>query len=256
MCNFGNRCGHDPRAPQLRPIHCPQEGKGGLPPLLRLAVAALVEYYEKPNLLPTLNNANGKSSQQRSERREALIRILSAIIHRMDIASLRVGVPRSDGSFYDYSIAELAEAAGLEFKRAQRAISDLKTAGLINIKQIKQRTADGACRSFVAIKTITRSLFALLGLGAMFSKEHEKRAKKQRKSQRAQAQESIAAKSLLQRCSQGLALQIPRRHEPEIDENRRRQEAIMIGETKIKHPHWSHDQILDHVKKELDARGV
>lgn len=251
---FGNRCGHDPRAPQLQPTIQPKTGKGGLPPLLRLAVEKLRKYFTNPDLLPTLNAANKSSRQQRGERRESCVRVLSTLLHRMDIATLRVGVPRSDGSHYDYSIEQIAEAAGLGLKRTKRAIADLKRAGLITINQVRRKASDNSFKSLVAIKTINRSLFATLGLGAMFSRENEKRAKRQRKSQRSQAKQSIAIQSIMQQV--GGSKTPPRRIEPKLDENRRRQELTMMGEILEQHPDWPRDKILAHIKKALDSRNV
>lgn len=250
----GNRCGHDPRAPQLQPTIRPKTGKGGLPPLLRLAVEKLGEYFTNPDLLPTLNAANKSSRQQRTERRESCMRVLSALLHRMDIGSLRVGVPRSDGSFYDYSIDQISQAAGLGLKRTKRAITDLKRAGLITIHQVRRKAADSTFKSLVAIKCISRNLFAALGLGAMFSREHEKRAKRQHKSQRSQAKASIAIQSIVQHVGGGITSS--RRTEPKLDENRRRQELAMMGDVLEQHPDWSRDRILAHIKKTLDARNV
>jgi hypothetical protein len=252
---LGNRCGHDPRAPQLRPAVCPKEGKGGLPPLLRLAVEKLAEYYKNPDLLPTLNAANRSSRRQKSERREACVRVMSTLLHRMDIGTLRVGVPRGDGSFYDYSLEQIAEAAGLGLKRATRAFADLKTAGLITLIQVREHVSEGVYRSRVGIKKISRNLFASLGLSSMFTREHEKRAKRQRKTQRTRAKEALSVASIMQQVGQGTP-RTPRKTEPQFDENRRRQELAMMGEVLEKHPDWSRPQILAHIKKALDARKV
>lgn len=222
--------------------------------MLRLAVEKLGEYFSNPDLLPTLNAANKSSRQQRGERRESCVRVLSTLLHRMDIATLRVGVPRSDGSHYDYSIDQIAEAAGLGLKRTKRAIADLKRAGLVTINQVRRKAADNSFKSHAAIKTISRSLFAALGLGAMFSREHEKRSKRQRKSQRAQAKQSIAIQSIMQQVGGGKTP--PRRTEPKLDENRRRQELAMQGELLQAHPNWTPAQIKDQIKKTLDARNV
>lgn len=251
----GNRCGHDPRAPQLAPVIQPKTGQGGLPPVLRLAVEKLAAYFDNPELLPTLNAANRSNRQQKSERREACIRVLSTLLHRMDIGSLRVGIPRGDGTYYDYSIAQIAEAAGLGLKRTQRAIADLKQAGLIKINQIREKVANNSFRSFVAVKTITRSLFAALGLGSMFSREHEKRSKRQHKHQRTQAKASLALQSILQQVSGG-GRTASRHVEPKLDENRRRQELALMGEYYERYPDWPRSKILAHVNKDLDARKV
>jgi hypothetical protein len=255
MMILGNRCGHDPRAPQLRPVVCPKEGKGGLPPLLRLAAEKLVEYYNGPDLFPTLNAANRSSRLQRSERRESCMQLLTALIHRMDIRTLRVGVPRGDYSFYDYTVEQLAEFTGLGLKRAKRALGDLKRAGLVTVQQVRKKAEDGSFKSRAAVKTICRSLFAALGLGAMFNREHEKRAKRQRKSKRSQARESISAMSIMQQIAGGVKPATSGTH-AKLDENRRRQELDLMGEVLQEHPDWGRDKIMAHIHRILDARGV
>jgi hypothetical protein len=93
----GNRCGHNPLSPRF--FEPPQQHKA-LPGILRKLTKKLSSYYDSPaNILPTLNLANGKDSQQRSERREACLQLLGCLIHFLDLLTLRVGIPKEDGTF-------------------------------------------------------------------------------------------------------------------------------------------------------------
>ena len=58
-------------------------------------------YFDDPKVLPSLNAANGSPRQQRSERREACLDLLGALVHYLDLATLRVGIPQADGSIKD-----------------------------------------------------------------------------------------------------------------------------------------------------------
>ena len=77
----GNFCGHDPSDPILNTLNPVKTGKGGLPRVLSLCMERMDSYYARPSkVLPTLNAANGSQRQQRSERREACIRLLKALL--------------------------------------------------------------------------------------------------------------------------------------------------------------------------------
>jgi hypothetical protein len=72
-----------------------------------------------------LNLANGKDSQQRSERREG------CLIHYLDLLTLRVGIPQDDGSFGGIGLEWIAELSGMGLRRVERATHDLVAAGIV-----------------------------------------------------------------------------------------------------------------------------
>jgi hypothetical protein len=85
---------------------------------------------------------------------------------------MRCGIPTVDG-FVPLSLKVLAKRAGLSYSRAERAMKDLKRAGLIAITQITQVDDLGHFKGLPAIKKVNEIVFRLFGLGEML-----KRAKK------------------------------------------------------------------------------
>ena len=54
-----------------------------------------------------------------------------------NVASLRVGIPTKDG-FLNLTVDYFVEQTGMTLKRVERALADLKTAGLITVSQPHQ----------------------------------------------------------------------------------------------------------------------
>jgi hypothetical protein len=136
-------------------------------------------YFSDPSILPTLNAANGSGRQQRSERRESCIAILSCILHYMDLITLRVGIPQADGSLQGLTMSYLAELSGLGERRAERAIHDLKAAGIITVHPICEKVSDTVYKGVAAVRTVSVKLFTVLGLDAWLN--HERRRAGERK---------------------------------------------------------------------------
>lgn len=87
----GNRCGHVATSRRLFDLPV---GHRPRPKILIVLGRAVEDYYDHPEkTLPSLNAANHSDRKQRSERREACLLLLRAVIHYTDIASLEVGVP-------------------------------------------------------------------------------------------------------------------------------------------------------------------
>ena len=124
----GNFCGHNPLKPLFTLAKPARKGKGGIPRVLTLCAERLTNYYNKPRkIIPSLDLANGSQRQQRSERRESCIRLMSALLKRVDLASLRVGIPTANG-FMSYTVDYVTIDTGMNQKRVERALSDLKAA--------------------------------------------------------------------------------------------------------------------------------
>jgi hypothetical protein len=66
-------------------------------------------------------------------------------------------------------------------KRVERALSDLKAAGIVTVSQPRQKLPDGSYKGLAAIKTISKTLFGIFGLGVMLKKERDKASKRQAK---------------------------------------------------------------------------
>lgn len=176
----GNNCGHIPEQPRW---FTPPEKHANRPGILRRIIQSIRDYYAKPSdILPGLNSANESERQQRSERREACVAILGCILHYTDLVTLRVGIPQPDGSMAGLTMPFLAEKSGLGERRAERAIHDLKAAGIITVHPICQQLEDATYKGFAAIRTVCKYLFAALGLDAWL--EHERRKAQERKAKR------------------------------------------------------------------------
>ena len=186
----GNRCGHDPAAPRWFE---PPPQHAARPKILLQLQERVRAYFDDPKVLPSLNAANGSPRQQRSERREACLDLLGALVHYLDLATLQVGIPQADGSIQGLSLAFLAEKAGLGRRRAERACRDLRKAGLVNIHPRAQKTEDGHYRGQPAIRGVPEALFQVFGLHQWLQHERDKAVKRHRRHRRRQDAAATAA---------------------------------------------------------------
>lgn len=179
----GNRCGHAPGKPVLVPAEWTSAAIGKHPLLIRKAVTAFKGYYDRPDMFPDLNDFIGIGRQQRSERREAIVLLMSAILRLTDITTLTVGAP-AICAFTGKRVIKpvtgqtLANHAGLSFSRAMRALAVIKRAAIITCGQQRERTTQGGYKGLPAVRAIDKKFFAVLGLQEMLDKEREKRSRK------------------------------------------------------------------------------
>jgi hypothetical protein len=103
-------------------------------------------------------------------------------LHYTDLVTLRVGIPQPDDSMAGLTMPFLADLSGLGERRAERAIADLKKAGIITVHSICQQLDDSTYKGFAAIRTVCKHLFTALGLSAWL--EHERRKAQERKVKR------------------------------------------------------------------------
>jgi hypothetical protein len=175
---FGNRCGHNPASP--RSFEAPSHHRAR-PGILRKLTEKLSSYYDSPaKILPSLNFANGKDSQQRSERREACLQLLGCLIHFLDLLTLRVGIPQQNGTFAGLSLPYLASLSGLDLRRAERACHDLVASGILGVYPIAKRSNTGEFTGLPAIRTISQALFRSFNLGHWLKRERNRASKRQR----------------------------------------------------------------------------
>ena len=186
----GNRCGHSKDRPVF--FGAP-ESHANRPGVLRKLGDKIKAYYYSPRqTIPTLDLANGSDRQQRSERREGCLRILGCLAHYTDLTTLRVGIPQADGSFKGLTLSYLADKADLSLRRAERAIADLVRAGVITVHKRCEQMEDGSFKGYAAIRTVTKALFAIFGLGHWLRHERDKAAERLRKKRLKLAQRKIA----------------------------------------------------------------
>lgn len=262
--NGGNFCGHDPLRPQFTLAIPAKKGQGGLPRVLTLCMERITNYYYRPRkVLPSLDLVNGSVRQQRSERREACICVLASLLKYTDLSSLRVGIPTSEG-FLNLTVSYLARNTGMTLKRVERALADLKGAGLLTISQPRELKADGAWRGLAAVKAINKDLFAAFGLSVMLKKERDKaskrlkrkslqwkedRAKNDRATRTSRARLSLFLGSWANRKSPtNNKAVINETASPPEDPEARRRYVLKLLELKEKHWDWS--------KEEIEAEAV
>ncbi len=174
----GNNCGHIPNNPRW--FEPPQ--KHTRPKILSKLISEIQQYYCAPaSTIPSLNLANRSERQQRSERREACIAVLGCLIHYLDLATLRVGIPQPDKKFSGISMPFIAEKANISLKRTERAVKDLVLSGLITVHPLCDKLSDTVYKGYSAIRTVSRKLFTLFGLGGRLKYEREKASARQRK---------------------------------------------------------------------------
>ena len=227
--------------------HPPKRGRGGVPAILSTLSDRLERYLNAPaEWIPSLNAANGSRRQQRSERRIACVQLLRAMLKFCDLASLRIGVPQSDGRWLNLTLPYLSLQAGLPLRRAERALQDLQAAGLSKLRRQceKRETSDGVTfRGLAAIKYLPPSIFEAFGLGARLRTERSKaqlRAQRYAASAaRARRKQQPIARTLLD------ALSKPRARastSARAEDAYRRSVMLAAGQAKAQHPEWTRDE--------------
>jgi len=190
----GNRCDHIPEKPRW----FSPPPKHTRPKIISKAIEKIQQYYFEPSAtIPSLNLANSSERQQRSERREACIDVLGCLLHYLDLATMRVGIPQNDGAFKGISMPFIAEKAGITLKRTERAIHDLVKAGLIAVYPLCEKISDTVYKGYAAIRTISKKLFTLFGMGGRLKFEREKASARQRKQTRKEELKGKARVDLL-----------------------------------------------------------
>lgn len=250
----GNRCGHDPRNPRLEPR---RPAATNVPPVLSAMLEKIKVYFDKPEFFPSLNDANGSIRQQRSERREACLLALAIILKYLNIVSLRCEIPTANG-FMALTIDWLAKQAGLTLRRMERAIKDLKTAGIIEVKE-RSVIKEKGFRSIAAVKSVSMHLFAICGLkrdleeqAAKRKRDKERTDAKAKRVDAAQEEAENARTALRWKSVVGNALGKPstRRRVDELEKQKsassvenRHQFNIRCMELRVAHPDWSDEDI-------------
>ena len=170
----GNRCGHNPTAPRflVRP-HVQN-----MPKFIARSIDLVEHYYYRLKDLPQLDTLN-RHRKKRSERREAVIQTLKALLKYMDLVTMTVGIPTKDGQV-GLTLLRLHQETTISFPRFKRAIADLRAAGLLSISQPRMTNSAGQVRGLVGIKAISASLFEALKIDFWLRRERERASKRQR----------------------------------------------------------------------------
>jgi hypothetical protein len=197
---IGNNCGHIPVNPRW---FSPPE-KHTRPFIIKKAIEQVRDYYFDPAAtIPTLNFANESNRRQRSERRESCVSVLGCLLHYLDLATMRVGIPQHDLTFKGITMLFIAEKCGMSLRRIERAVADLVESGLVTVHPLCEKISDAVYKGFAAIRTIDKKLFAIFGMDKQLQYEREKAAQRQKKKARkaeakGKAKVGLALKGLAQ----------------------------------------------------------
>ncbi|WP_175995236.1 Crp/Fnr family transcriptional regulator [Burkholderia vietnamiensis] len=233
--------------------------KGNSPRILRTLNVRLQRYIAAPaKWLPSLNAANGSRRQQRSERRVACVQLLRALIKYCDLASLRVGAPGAQG-WVDLTLPFFAGQAGLQIRRAERALRDLQTAGLAKVRRQceRQETDQGErYKGLAAIKYLPPSLFEAFGMGAWLRHERVRaHLRAQRRSAAARKRDRRAALEMNQlRTIAGSAGGRKRSSKERIavaDADFERMIMLRAGQIKARQPGLDREACYEQARREL-----
>lgn len=120
-------------------------------------------------------------ARKRSERIEAMVLVLKAIVRTMDRLTLRSGRMLPDGTVVGFTMATIGrwtrmkvtqrKTGVLTCQRACRALWDLRDAGFVALTQPIERRKDGSRRGLAGVRQIRMKLFERLGLAARMRKE-------------------------------------------------------------------------------------
>lgn len=170
----GNRCGHNPNQPKF--LVQPHAQKA--PKFIARARELVELYYSRLKELVALDTLN-PHRKKRSERREAIIQVLKALIKYLDLVTLTVGIPTKDGQA-GLTLLRLHKETSISWSRFKRAIADLREAGFLTISQPRMTNSAGQVRGLVGIKAISPRLFEALGIDFWLRRERDRASKRQR----------------------------------------------------------------------------
>lgn len=161
-----SRCSHDPRNPILR---VPLVRKRGQKVIFQKFCEKILKFYAKPSILTCLRRrakpTKNPAHQIKSQRREAIVRVLSVLVPHVELATMRIGRPTSAG-FIPLGLNFLIPLSGLSGSRFIRALADLKASGIVQtFRRYDKNMPGGAYRGLPAVRTVSPALFAALGMG-------------------------------------------------------------------------------------------
>lgn len=245
------------------PADIPHPASPKTPHLLRELGTRLGRYLRHPTQwLPQLNAANGSARQQRSERRIACVQLARALIKRCDLATLRVGVPGEAG-WTDFTLEYFAAQAGLPFRRAERALRDLRKAGLVRVRrqcELEETEQGVRYKPIPWIRYLTPALFRAMGLDKRLRDEQSRaQLRAQRKTAKARKQSRKGAELAAQLVSRITELQTrsttPRPADAVQRADVERAIHLRAGELKAAHPEWDRDACYAAARSQLSPPG-
>lgn len=160
-------CQHFKEAPLLY-----KPAEGWRPDICNKLIKRLHDWYEKPRrYLKSFNKLN-PCRKKRSERCEAAVLTLSAIIEYLELCSLRLGTYNKTGEFrpltvnfiHDKINQRRSHGEPINIRRVQRALGDLVKAGYLTITRQFRRMAIDNFIGLASIRELTPKFFYELGV--------------------------------------------------------------------------------------------
>jgi hypothetical protein len=169
-----NCCNHIPFVPKLFVIPSKNKPRAKV---VQETDKRLHSAYAKPKTsLKTLQFHDESGNQVRSERREAAIALLQVMNYYQDDSTGRVGRLQDNGSFHDLSLSKLAKHAGIQLKRAKRAMVDIVRSGYIKVIKQFVRNSEGQVKGLPSIRSFLPKFFIDLDVkGEMWTKWFQQR---------------------------------------------------------------------------------
>jgi DNA-binding transcriptional ArsR family regulator len=139
------------------------------------------QFFQDPAILTGLNLARAKlrrrAKRMSSERREAVVQVMSALLHYTDLATLRVGFYKDDG-FQPLGIRFFVKLTGLSQSRFERALSDINASGLLTTYKRCKKDKNGNYIGLNAVRRVSPELFSVFGLKKWLHKQRKKCSEK------------------------------------------------------------------------------
>lgn len=102
-------------------------------------------------------------------RLEAVRLVLRDLLEHLDPVTLCVGRSPT-GEHYGRRVDRLAELAGIDQRRAERALHDIHSAGLVASHRRAEEVSPGEFRGRTSVRQLALELFLLLGLAPMLER--------------------------------------------------------------------------------------
>lgn len=165
-----NYCDHAPSVPKLFIVPANHKPRAKV---VQETNNKLAQAYGKPkSSLKTLQFHDATGHRVKSQRREAAIALLQVMNYYQDDATGRIGRSLQDGTFCDMTLETLAQKAGIAYRRAKRALTDIVRAGYLRVtKQFVRNANTGEVRGLASIRSFLPKFFIDLDVkGEMWTK--------------------------------------------------------------------------------------
>ena len=167
----GNKCGHDPLLPRI--FEPPQHHSKKKPPIIEKAKRIIYDLFFNP-LSAYLNShifyhtikitKKDRYRQKRSEAREAVCRVVAAMLHTFNLKNGILGFPMPEGGIFYYSLNYFAKIAKTSYHQVKAVFKALKSAGYASITERVEKRADGSIRAINPIIKLSYNIFYDLGI--------------------------------------------------------------------------------------------